>query len=94
MFEKCILSVRDTVDKFLDYKTPEKPNQELKKKIALQTKQELAVITKCIIDNIVVMRDHYHLFSKMRATSSKGRDVLNVMAYKRRDAMRYVIREY
>jgi hypothetical protein len=30
----------------------------------------------------------------MRAISTKGRDVLNVMAWKRRDAMRYVIREY
>ena len=30
----------------------------------------------------------------MRATSTKGRDVLNVMAFKRRDAMRYVVREY
>jgi len=94
MFEKCVLSIRDYVDKFLDYKTPEKPNLELKKKITDQTKLELAVITKCILDNIVMLRDHYHLFSKMRATSTKGRDVLNVMAYKRRDAMRYVIREY
>ena len=30
----------------------------------------------------------------MGATTSKGHHVLNVMAYKRRDAMRYVLREY
>ena len=30
----------------------------------------------------------------MGATTSKGHQVLNVMAYKRRDAMRYVLREY
>ena len=30
----------------------------------------------------------------MGATTSKGNQVLNVMAYKRRDAMRYLIREY
>ena len=52
------------------------------------------MVTKSIIDNIVVLRDYYQLFSRMRATSTKGRDVLNVMAFKRRDAMRYVIREY
>ena len=30
----------------------------------------------------------------MRAKTSKGNQVLNVMAYKRRDAMKYTIREY
>jgi hypothetical protein len=30
----------------------------------------------------------------MGATTSKGNQVLNVMAYKRRDAMRYLLREY
>ena len=40
------------------------------------------------------MRDHYKLFSKMGATTSKGNQVLNVMAYKRRDALRYLAREY
>jgi len=30
----------------------------------------------------------------MGATTSKGNQVLNVMAYKRRDALRYIIREY
>ena len=30
----------------------------------------------------------------MGATTSKGNHVLNVMAYKRRDAMRHVLREY
>jgi hypothetical protein len=30
----------------------------------------------------------------MGATTSKGNQVLNVMAYKRRDALRYIHREY
>jgi hypothetical protein len=30
----------------------------------------------------------------MGATTSKGNQVLNVMAYKRRDALRYLHREY
>ena len=30
----------------------------------------------------------------MRAKTTKGHEVLNVMAYKRRDAMKYIIREY
>ena len=40
------------------------------------------------------MRDDYHIFSKMRATTSKGNDVANVMAYRRRDAMKFVVKEY
>jgi hypothetical protein len=47
-----------------------------------------------VIDNIVELRDHYKLFSKMGATTSKGNQVLNIMAYKGRDAMRYLHREY
>ena len=94
MFERCVSTIRENVDLYLDYKTPEKPNIELKNKIGIQCRQDLQMITGDIIHNIVVLRDHYHLFSKMRATSTKGRDVLNVMAFKRRDAMRYVLREY
>lgn len=30
----------------------------------------------------------------MGATTSRGNQVLNVMAYKRRDALRYILREY
>ena len=30
----------------------------------------------------------------MRATTSKGNEVSNVMAYRRRDAMKLVIKEY
>jgi len=30
----------------------------------------------------------------MRAKTTKGTEVLNVMVYKRRDAMRFVIREF
>jgi hypothetical protein len=47
-----------------------------------------------IIDNIVVLRDDYHIFSKMRATTSKGHEVSNVMAFRRRDAMKFIIKEY
>ena len=47
-----------------------------------------------IIDNIAVLRDHYRLFNTMVAITSKGNSVFNLMAYRRRDAMRYVIKEY
>ena len=30
----------------------------------------------------------------MRAKNNKGLEVINVMAYRRKDAMRFVIREY
>lgn len=40
------------------------------------------------------MRDTYKLFNKIIATTSKGHQVVNVMAYKRRDLLRYVQREY
>ena len=33
MFEKCVSGIRENVDLYLDYKTPEKPNVELKDKI-------------------------------------------------------------
>ena len=47
-----------------------------------------------MIDNIAELRDQYKLFSKMGATTSKGNQVLNIMAYKGRDAMKYLHREY
>ena len=47
-----------------------------------------------IIDNIVVLRDKYRIFKTMNGLSSKGYSVSNVMAFKRRDAMRYVFKEY
>ena len=40
------------------------------------------------------MREEFKLFTKMRATTTKGHEVLNVMAYKRRDALKFTIREY
>ena len=40
------------------------------------------------------MRDNFKLFEHMTAVSSKGHHVKNVMAYRRRDAMRYVAKKY
>ena len=40
------------------------------------------------------MRDNFKLFEHMTAVSSKGHQVNNVMAYRRRDAMRYVTKNY
>ena len=64
------------------------------KKITKQTMEDLPELVQEVMNNIVELRDHYKLFSKMGATTSKGNQVLNVMAYKRRDAMRYLLREY
>jgi hypothetical protein len=47
-----------------------------------------------IIGGICKLRDQYKLFNKIAATTSKGNQVLNIMAYKKRDAYRYIIREY
>ena len=49
---------------------------------------------QAVIDGIIKLRDHFKLFSKMGATTSRGNQVLNVMAYKRRDALKYIAREY
>ena len=40
------------------------------------------------------MRDQFKLFSKISATTSHGNHVANVMAYKRRDVLKYIDREY
>jgi hypothetical protein len=50
--------------------------------------------TKKIIGGISKLRDQYKLFNKIAATTSKGNQVLNIMAYKKRDAYRYIMREY
>lgn len=62
--------------------------------ITKQAKEDLPKLVQEVVGNIVELRDQYKLFSKMGATTSKGNQVLNVMAYKRRDAMRYILREY
>ena len=51
-------------------------------------------MAQSIVDNIKEFRDTHRLFSKMGATTSKGNQVVNIMAYKRKDALRYLVREY
>jgi len=63
-------------------------------KIQVRAIGELPQLSQGILDGIVELRDQYKLFSKMGATTSRGNQVLNVMAYKRRDALRYIVREY
>lgn len=69
-------------------------SNELRTKIRKHSTEELVELTQAIIDNIVRMREEFKLFTKMRATTTKGHEVLNVMAYKRKDALKFTIREY
>ena len=64
------------------------------KKLKEKTCEILPGRTKMIIGGICKLRDQYKLFNKIAATTSKGNQVLNIMAYKKRDAYRYIIREY
>ena len=55
---------------------------------------KLPITANEVIDDIATLRDHYRLFNTMVAITSKGNQVYNLMAYRRRDAMKYVIKEY
>ena len=89
-FEKSVKAIRQDIDKYLDSAANSVED------LARLTSQlaQLPVISKQIIDNIAVLRDHYRLFNSMVAITSKGHQVFNAMAYRRRDAMRFVIKEY
>ena len=63
-------------------------------KIKQKTLTILPEKTTRIINGIEKLRDEYQLFAKMSANTSKGHHVTNVMAYKRRDAMKHVRKEY
>lgn len=90
IFEKSVKTIRQNVNKYLDSSQPTAEDlDKLKSQIT-----KLPTISNAIIDNIVVLRDHYRLFNTMVAITSKGNQVANLMAYRRRDAMRYVIKEY
>ena len=90
-FELLTKHIRDMVDKFLDNFAS---NKDLRIKIQKQTVGNLVKITEHIISNVETLRDKYRLFSKVKAISTKGNEVTNVMAYKRRDVLKYVGKEY
>jgi len=90
IFENTTSQIRRDVDNFLE----SSPREELMQEITKQAMEDLPKLVQEVVGNIVELRDQYKLFSKMGATTSKGNQVLNVMAYKRRDAMRYLLREY
>ena len=90
VFENATSQIRRDVDNFLE----SSPREELMQEITKQAMEDLPKLVQEVVGNIVELRDQYKLFSKMGATTSKGNQVLNVMAYKRRDAMRYLLREY
>ena len=89
-FENATSKIRRDVDNFLE----SSPREELIQEITKEAMEDLPKLVQETLGNIVELRDQYKLFSKMGATTSKGNQVLNVMAYKRRDAMRYLLREY
>ena len=69
-------------------------NKELLIKLKEKSCEKLPGRAKKIVSGICKLRDQYKLFNKIAATTSKGHQVLNIMAYKKRDAYRYIIREY
>ena len=89
-FERSTKAIRQDIDKYLDSNTNSAGD------LARLTSQlaQLPVIAKQIIDSIAILRDRYRLFNSMVAITSKGHQVFNAMAYRRRDAMRFVIKEY
>lgn len=89
LFEEKSNRIRSIVDKFLESSMQDKNLTELR-----ELTNNLPEQANLVISNITELRDQYKLFSKMGATTSKGNQVLNVMAYKRRDALRYLHREY
>lgn len=91
-FEEKVAEVKEDVNEYLDLN--EDKDNKLQIKIKKNVMEHITKLTKSIIEQIVVLRDDYKIFSKMRAKTQKGTEVLNVMVYKRRDAMRYIIREY
>ena len=90
MFEKSTKQIRQDIDKHLDCNQTD--NEEV---CTIQSQiGKLPILSNQIIDDIATLRDHYRLFNAMVAITSKGNQVYNLMAYRRRDAMRYVIKEY
>lgn len=90
-FERLASEIRNQVDELLDTLGS---TAELQTQIKEATARSFSQLAESIIDNIALLRDDYKIFSAMRATTSKGHQVGNVMVYKRRDAMRYILREY
>ena len=54
----------------------------------------MATSAETVLGNIVEMRDQHHLFMRVVAVTSKRNKVQNIMAFKRRDALRLVLKEY
>ena len=78
----------------MDFLLDNSPRPSLIEILKKQSSGILPGLATDIIDNIIFLRDKLKLFSKMGATTSKGHKVLNVMAYKRRDAIRFIRKEY
>lgn len=89
-FEMIIKQIRRQVNKAIDVT----PDDELLQAIEKKALERLPQLSEEVLAKIVQMRDKFKLFIKMVATTSKGHKVTNVMAYKRRDALKFVIREY
>ena len=89
-FEEDTADVKRKIDKFLEHSQNEQLLEELKTKACV----DLPAKARGIVQDISRLRDDYKLFVKIEATTSKGRYVSNVMAYKRRDAIRHTLKEY
>mmetsp|Transcript_5736 Transcript_5736/g.9838 ORF Transcript_5736/g.9838 Transcript_5736/m.9838 type:complete len:150 (-) Transcript_5736:13-462(-) len=72
----------------------ESPREETLNELRTQAIDILPQLTDSILTSIIDLRDNYKLFKVVAALTSKGNHVVNVMAYKRRDAVKYVHREY
>uniref|UniRef100_A0A7S3IU64 Uncharacterized protein n=1 Tax=Strombidium inclinatum TaxID=197538 RepID=A0A7S3IU64_9SPIT len=100
-FEAGIKDVRDCIDMFLDIQSCSKAGGESKRKVTdlrVYIKKRMLGVQgtqKQAIENIYHMRDFYRLFENMSAISSKSnQQVRNVMVFRRRNALRYVVKEW
>ena len=55
---------------------------------------KLPIVSNQILENVACLRDQHRLFSAMVALTSKGTEVCNLMPFKKRDAIKYVLKEY
>ena len=88
-FEREAGDVRKWIEEYLDSEDP-----RVRQKIDSMAREDIFDIVSKILEGVARLRGEYRLFTKVAASTSKGNQVTNVMAYKRRDAIKHITREY
>lgn len=91
-FERVVKEIRKNVDQYL-----ESPSRSLGQKIEVHcvgNDRSLVEVSQTILKEICELKQTYKLFAGMQAVSSKGYRVQDKMTFKRRDAERYIVKEY